>query len=241
MGELKHLLIMGKCLSCIRRSDDDAEEHNPPKTQPEENAGEDESTFSEEERKKPRDERKGSGEKIKFRRRSSGLSRFSTDDQHVVEKPFKIAAFNVQRFGTAKMKNKNVVKVLVQLIMEFDIILIQEITDTSGKAIEDLLEEVNEMDTSSSAKYQFAISPRIGRNHQKEQYVFFYRANTVKIIDTKLYPDPGDVFIREPYIVQFSSSSISSTLKEFTIVALHAQPSNAPKEIDALVDVHKWT
>merc|ERR1711892_1209546 len=59
-GELKHLLIMGKCLSCIRRSDDDAEEHNPPKTQPEENAGEDESTFR---RKKERNqEMKGRGQ-----------------------------------------------------------------------------------------------------------------------------------------------------------------------------------
>jgi len=230
---------MGKCLSCIRRSDDDAEEHNPPKTQPEENAGEDESTFSEEERKKPRDERKGSGEKIKFRRRSSGLSRFSTNDQHVVEKPFRIAAFNVQKFGAAKMKDSVVVDILVKIVLQFDIILIQEIVDVSEQAIQDLLEAVNAESEENSHRYELVISPRLGRSNMKEQYAFLYRGNKVRIEETCTYPDPKDVFIREPFIVQFSSNSVAN-LSEFTILSIHTQPTSAPTEIDSLVDAHAW-
>ena len=221
---------MGKCLSCIRRSDDDAEEHNPPKTQPEENAGEDESTFSEEERKKPRDEKKGSGEKIKFRRRSSGLSRFSTNDQHVVEKPFRIAAFNVQKFGAAKMKDSVVVDILVKIVLQFDIILIQEIVDVSEQAIQDLLEAVNAESEENSHRYELVISPRLGRSNMKEQYAFLYRSNKVRIEETCTYPDPKDVFIREPFIVQFSSNSVAN-LSEFTILSIHTQPMGDCKHI----------
>ena len=65
--------------------------------------------FQEDERRKTRD---GGKEEQRRRRRSSGLSRYSTDFQHVIEEPLKIAAFNVRRFGTAKMKDNNIVDIL---------------------------------------------------------------------------------------------------------------------------------
>ena len=64
--------------------------------------------FQEDERRKTRD----GGQEEQRRRRSSGLSRYSTDFQHVIEEPLKIAAFNVRRFGTAKMKDNNIVDIL---------------------------------------------------------------------------------------------------------------------------------
>ena len=64
-------------------------------------------SFDEVERRKTRD-----GDRR--RRHSSGLSRYSTDSQHVIEEPLKIAAFNIKRFGAAKMKDKEVVKVLIR-------------------------------------------------------------------------------------------------------------------------------
>ena len=221
------VIAMGKCLSCVRRSEDESEE---PDTE--------EEKFSEEERRKTRDDKKGSGEKIKFRRRS-GLSRFSTNDQHCVEQPFRIAAFNVRRFGAAKMKDLTVVDILVKIVMQFDIILIQEIVDASEKAIQDLLEAVNVESEKDNSKYELVISPRLGRTHQKEQYAFFFRSNKVKIKDRCTYPDPKDVFIREPFIVQFSSTSVAN-LSEFTILSIHTQPKSAATEIDSLVDAHAW-
>jgi len=205
----------------------------------EEEEKDEEVTFAEEEKKKPKDDKKKSGEKIKFRRRSSGLSRFSTDDQHVVEKPFRIAAFNVQRFGAAKMKDSVVVDILVKIVVQFDIILIQEIVDASEKAIQDLLEAVNNASEESAYHYELAISPRLGRTNMKEQYAFLYRGNKVRVEDSCTYPDPKDVFIREPFIVQFSSSAVAN-LSEFTILSIHTQPSSAASEIDSLVDAHAW-
>lgn len=240
--------VMGKCLSCFRRAEDDTEEQ---KTGVDDSISgtifgeeskkpqEDETNFCEEERRKTRDDKKVSGEKIKFRRRSSGLSRFSTNDQHVVEKPFKIAAFNVRKFGTAKMKNLVVVDILVKIVMQFDIILIQEIVDASGQAIQDLLAAVNVESVQGSYIYELVISPRLGRSNMKEQYAFLYRSNKVRVKESCTYPDPDDVFIREPFIVQFSSTSVAN-LSEFTILSIHTQPTSAPSEIDSLVDAHTW-
>mgnify|MGYP003344535962 CR=1 FL=1 len=84
---------MGHAVSCLCRDEDSNND-----------------SFDEVERKKSRDER--GKDDIQTRRRSSGLSRYSTDFQHVIEDPLKIAAFNVRRFGTAKMKDETVVKIL---------------------------------------------------------------------------------------------------------------------------------
>jgi hypothetical protein len=53
-----------------------------------------ETSFDEEERRKSRD---GGVAAQRRRRRSSGLSRYSNEERHVVEAPLRIAAFNVRR------------------------------------------------------------------------------------------------------------------------------------------------
>ena len=62
----------------------------------------------------------------------------------MIESPIIFGAFNIQNFGMAKMKNEKVVKIIVSIIRHFDIIVLQEIVDKSEKAINKLLEEVND-------------------------------------------------------------------------------------------------
>ena len=62
----------------------------------------------------------------------------------MIEAPIIFGAFNIQNFGMAKMKNEKVVKIIVSIIRHFDIIVLQEIVDKSEKAINKLLEEVND-------------------------------------------------------------------------------------------------
>ena len=76
---------MGSCCSRIKRED----------------------SFEEVERRKSRD----LGD-VHSRRKSSGLSRYSSDGKHVVEDPLRIAAFNVRKFGAKKMKDPTVVDIL---------------------------------------------------------------------------------------------------------------------------------
>ena len=152
IGSDRLFVIMGHKLSslCISGDDDDNNDDS----------------FQEVQRRKTRD---GGGDRA--RRKSSGLSRYSNDFQHTIEEPLKIAAFNVRRFGAAKMKQNVVVDILVKIIKQFDIIIVQEVVDSSEKAVHDLLEAVN----SSDDKYQMVLSPRLGRNTQKEQYLIIFR------------------------------------------------------------------
>ena len=80
------------------------------------------------------------------------FSNFSTENQHVIEPPIIFGAFNIQSFGVAKMSNERAVKAIVKIIRHFDIIVLQEIVDKSEKAINKLLDEVNN-GLHSSARY----------------------------------------------------------------------------------------
>ena len=184
-----------------------------------------EETFSEQERRRSRD---GGGQ----RRKSSGLSRYSNDFRHVIEEPLKVGAFNVRRFGTAKMKDKEVVDILVRIIRQFDVIVIQEIVDTKERAINELVNAVNKSDLCTDKHgddgkleniFKLELSPRVGRKTQKEQYGLIYRSTKLSVEESCIYPDPGDVFIREPFIVKFLTNAVNG-IHSFTIISVHTQP-----------------
>ncbi|XP_077993742.1 deoxyribonuclease-1-like isoform X2 [Glandiceps talaboti] len=144
-----------------------------------------------------------------------------------------VAAFNVQVFGTTKMSKPDVVNTLIQIIQRYDIVVIQEIRDSSGTAIYALLNAVN---SASSQQYSLAISPRLGRTSSKEQYGFLYRPDKVTVIDSYTYNDVSDFFEREPFIVRFSSPK--TVVSDFVMVVIHTKPSDAVNEISGLVSVY---
>ncbi|XP_029208506.2 deoxyribonuclease-1-like isoform X2 [Acropora millepora] len=151
----------------------------------------------------------------------------------------KLAAFNVRIFGARKMATAGVPAILVKIILRYDVILIQEIRDSSGRQIKKLLELVNK--ASTRGLYRISISPRLGRSSSKEQYAFFYRKDVLSVSDSYVYDDGDeslgiDTFEREPYIVRFQSSF--TDIKDFILVAIHTSPINAPQEIDELVSVY---
>ena len=133
----------------------------------------------------------------------------------------------------------------MKIVVQYDIILIQEIVDTTERAINDLLNAVNDYiedkcKGDARQPYELLLSPRVGRNNQKEQYAFLFRferkylenfneklhifrCNKVKVSDSVIYPDPGDIFIREPFIAKFSTRALS-IIQHFAIIAIHTQP-----------------
>ena len=50
-----------------------------------------------------------------------------------------------------------------------------------------------------------------------------FRCNKVNVSDSVIYPDPGDIFIREPFIAKFSTRALS-IIQHFAIIAIHTQP-----------------
>jgi len=85
----------------------------------------------------------------------------------------------------SKMKDSATVETLVRLLVGFDLMMVQEVVDVSGKAVEMLLEEANK-DPGDAGELGVLVSERVGRSHQKEQYAVFYRKNKVQILVSRI-------------------------------------------------------
>ncbi|UCH70264.1 MAG: endonuclease/exonuclease/phosphatase family protein [Candidatus Bathyarchaeota archaeon] len=142
-----------------------------------------------------------------------------------------IAAFNIQVFGRSKRQKDDVMNVLVNITREFDVVLIQEIRDSSEETIPYFLNEINEIE---GPKYAFVRSDRLGRTTSKEAYAYLYNTETVDFIEGSdyVYNDVDDVFEREPYIASFRSGNF-----DFTLVGIHTKPDDARLEIGNLTYV----
>nr|XP_028567562.1 deoxyribonuclease-1-like 1 isoform X1 [Podarcis muralis] len=91
--------------------------------------------------------------------------------------PFRICAFNTQRFAQGKASKANVMDTLVKILSRCDIAVLQEVMDAKGKAVPALVAALNRYH--SSSPYTYLTSPLLGRNNYQERYVFIYRAWTL--------------------------------------------------------------
>lgn len=151
----------------------------------------------------------------------------------------RIAAFNIQTFGETKVSNATLCNYIVQILIRYDIVVVQEVRDSHLTAVGKLLDRLNQDDPNT---YEYVVSEPLGRNSYKERYLFLFRPDQVSVLDHYQYDDGcepcgNDTFSREPAIVKFSSPF--TKVKEFAIVPLHASPLDAVAEIDSLYDVYE--
>ncbi|XP_015253349.1 PREDICTED: deoxyribonuclease-1-like 2 [Cyprinodon variegatus] len=144
---------------------------------------------------------------------------------------FLLGAFNIQSFGTKKASDKNLMETIAQIVRRYDIVLIQEVRDIDLSATNKLMEYVNRI----CPTYSYIVSEPLGRNTYKERYLFLYREESVSVVENYTYNDINNKFMREPFIVMFSS--INTAVSSFVLIPQHTSPSSAVEEIDALYDV----
>lgn len=151
----------------------------------------------------------------------------------------KIASFNIQRLGPTKLSDKNIVKYLIKIFSRYDIIIMLEVVDKTGKAIEKFLKELNSTGANKKRPYTMIGSSRLGRSLYKEQFVCFYRKDEAELVDTYQYEDnqvgDEDAFSREPFILRFNCKH--TVLKDLVLIPVHTKPKDSPKELDELYDV----
>ncbi|XP_014892109.1 deoxyribonuclease-1-like isoform X1 [Poecilia latipinna] len=158
----------------------------------------------------------------------------SQDSFSAATATMKIAAFNIQRFGRNKASDPDVLKVLVQIISRYDIIVILEVVDESGKAVDALMKALNK-----EHQYEKRISTRLGRTGYKEQFLFLYRADQVTLVDwyqsDNQKTEGQDDINRDPYILRFSCPH--TVLEDLVMIPVHITPKGAEKELDKLYDL----
>lgn len=146
---------------------------------------------------------------------------------------FRICAFNTQRLTLAKVARDNVLDVLVPIVARCDIMVLQEVMDSSDSAVRLLIRELNRFD--DSGPYDYLSSPQLGRSTYMEKYVYVYRSRQTKALEHYVYKDEDDLFAREPFVAQFTLPS--NVLPSLVLVPLHTTPKAVDKELNALYDV----
>lgn len=148
----------------------------------------------------------------------------------------KIAAFNGKNLGHKKVHDKSVVKQLTKIISRYSLIVLLEVVDKSGKAMETLLHELNKTEKHHYVK---TASKQLGRDTYKEQYVCFYRPDEVTLKDSHQYEDnqagDEDAFSREPFIMRFHCPT--TVVDDLVLIPVHTKPEDSLKELDELHDV----
>lgn len=151
----------------------------------------------------------------------------------------RIATFNIKVFGKTKMSKPEVVSQLVDTVLKYDLVAIQEIKDIDQTVPYEFLDEIN---NASEDNWNMSLSPRSGTQEDdqssQEQYAYYYNTNVFReIAQGVLYNDSEhDDFQREPYISTFELLNMSGNSSgfDFTLITIHTKPASALREIDAL-------
>uniref|UniRef100_A0A8C3YTG8 Deoxyribonuclease n=1 Tax=Catagonus wagneri TaxID=51154 RepID=A0A8C3YTG8_9CETA len=146
---------------------------------------------------------------------------------------FRICAFNAQRLTLAKVARGHVMDTLVRILARCDITVLQEVVDSTGSAIPLLLRELNRFD--GSGPYGSLDSDLLGRGTYKEKYVYIYRSQKTEVLDSYVYDDEEDLFVREPFVSRFSLPS--KVLPSLVLVPMHTTPKAVEAELNALYAV----
>jgi endonuclease/exonuclease/phosphatase family metal-dependent hydrolase len=153
----------------------------------------------------------------------------------------RIATFNIENLGKAKLNKPGVVAALVAIVRKYDVVALQEIADSSLRTPDRFLAEINRNPVGD--RYAIVASERTGQQpsdkSSQEQYAVLFNTRTVRVVDAGgLFPDGGvNLFRREPLAVQLQTTDNALT---FTLVTIHTDPDVAPKEIAALGKAHAW-
>ncbi|KAM5221063.1 deoxyribonuclease-1-like 1 [Ctenodactylus gundi] len=144
---------------------------------------------------------------------------------------FRICAFNAQRLTLAKVTKEQVKDTLVEILARCDIMVLQEVMDSSNNTISFLLQELRRK-FGGSRCYSFLNSSQLGRSTYKEKYVYIYRSDKTQVLDFYQYDDKDDRFAREPFVAQFTLPS--KILPSLVLVPLHTTPKDVENELNAL-------
>jgi endonuclease/exonuclease/phosphatase family metal-dependent hydrolase len=149
----------------------------------------------------------------------------------------RLASFNVLHLGWNNGKD---LSKLAQILARYDVIALQEVMKKSGGArdpLVDLKTVRRELEAFTGSSWAFQATPGpIGRKTYREYYAILYRTDRVAFTgESRVFSDPNDTFIREPFYATFRAGNF-----DFTLVTMHAigpGDETLDDEIRALQDV----
>ncbi|TGZ74765.1 hypothetical protein CRM22_000767 [Opisthorchis felineus] len=149
----------------------------------------------------------------------------------VAAESLRVGSFNIQVFGQKKVENGKVLRYIVQILKRYDLVVILEIRDKQGTALNKLLQELNQQSNEPYASY---VSEALGRTKSKEQYGVLYKISKLALSHFQVFPDPYDKYERPPmgFIVHIKQKGFP----DFGWIAVHLDPDSVEAELNALYE-----
>jgi len=149
----------------------------------------------------------------------------------------RIATFNIQVFGENKLNDPEVMRTIVAILKNFDLIAIQEVRAVSQEVLPQLVAMLN---ADGKFHYDYALGPRLGRTSSKEQYAFVFDQASIEIDPYQLYTvdDPDRLLHRPPLVGWFRARGPPPQQAfTFSLATIHTDPDEVDVELDILDDV----
>jgi deoxyribonuclease-1-like protein len=151
----------------------------------------------------------------------------------------RIATWNIQVFGEAKLQDPATMNVIVTVLRNFDVVAIQEVRAENQNVVPELVALLN---AGGEYHYDYVLGPRLGRTVSKEQYAFIFDQASIEVDRNQLYTieDKDDLLHREPLVGWFRARLAPEQAQlafTFTLVNVHTDPDEVDRELDVLDDV----
>lgn len=154
------------------------------------------------------------------------------------QRTIRIATVNLGPFDRQKLEKPQVVERLAHVIREFDVVAIQDVRDRDQGLLVEFVGRIN----ADGQHYDFATSPRVGREPVQQYSAFLFDRATVEIDRSTvcLVEDEAGRFRREPLVASFMARGPSpQEAFTFTLVNVHTDASRLVAELDLLDDVFR--
>ena len=144
---------------------------------------------------------------------------------------FRLAAWNIRTFSDGS-RDDNELRHVAKVLLNYDFIAIVELRD------EVVLMRTEAILVGMGRDYDYVVSPPIGAK-VKERYAFLFDPRIVRVIENgEVFPDPNDVFLREPYFATFKAGEF-----DFTAIAVHViwgdSVNQRRREVQELANVYR--
>lgn len=152
------------------------------------------------------------------------------------KRTIRVATFNLGSWNATKSRKPSVVELVARIIGQYDVIAVQEIQSDTDDPLPRLVDQINKL----GGAYDYAIGPRLGKQHATEQYGFVFNSKTVELDRTELYTvyDKDDRMTREPFVGWFRTRVVRAEHAfTFSLVNCHIDPTRIKQELDAMDEV----
>jgi endonuclease/exonuclease/phosphatase family metal-dependent hydrolase len=131
--------------------------------------------------------------------------------------PIKVFSFNLRRFDDAKAANKSVAGFLAGMLRDADVAALQEGLEVSEAAVCEFVRLMG-------GNRGFVLGPPEGRSaFYRENFLFVYNKDRVRLESSAVYPDSAKKFERPPMAAYFKTNAGF----DFIVLNCHIKPDEA--------------